>query len=872
MNRLSSSVVSLCSSSLVLVPFVVGCSKPPAPPPPPPAAVEVAPPPLAKIEPPDLSPVAAPATLFVRASWKNPAASLKTLEGIIGRPLDPFVQEAIGDAEVAELLAFDAPAHAVLLADPLAKPSGNHDLPDGMSGVFSLPLKDYARARSYAERHANVEPVRNGVVRVRRGSGERPMCSLAVSAGAAPARLVCGDTDAIVDSVLPWLTRTAAIDTTQQSDLEIVASGPVLWNALQPHLGEITRELSGRRHNPANQRWADETFALVQDTKQVDMRITLDKKDIRWSYGFEIAGKKSSFTQLLLSGKPTGMPAELARVPADATFLGFSSGLDAALARKLFGELLHTIADESRKDPVRNTIEKETWIATRAPFFAPFAFVRGEAVPEPIKSSEYSANRRLREERAAVGWEIAIVEEAPTDFIKYVVDSVAVMEKLQKSERKNAPPLPFKVGAAPAGFPTGSKAVVFTSKHYDYSPQGKNLPDKKQLITLVLSPHGKKTIMALGVDTKALALRVKEMTSGTGPVPGTEERNAQLADDFKGASMGFAVLPANISKTASAVLATSSPLRGTPNGGVTPVPFVVRLEKDGTRLVAEMHMHEKSVTDAGAMARFGLDMLAMVMRKSPSRSDGMFVPLRRGRTRPRGLLRKPSAPAGRRDRIAVQAGPDGDGELERRDGLLEEDDLGPLRPVLRALGIEVARHADDLHRGRRGAETSRELDAGHAGHHEIGDDEVDRITGGLPELDRLERIGGFDHAVAAPPQRPRGHRADLRVVLDHEDGLVAGGRGASAGERGGDDAIAAWETNVERAALAQRRVHVDLSARALDDAEDGREPEARALGSAFRAEERLENARLDVVGDARPGVADRQDDPTAVLAPRDLRW
>lgn len=635
MTRPSSSFVARSLVLVPLVPLLAACSKPPAPPPPPPPVVEAPPPPLAKIEPPDLSPVPAPSTLFLRASWKNPAASLKTLEAVVGRPLEPFVQEAIGDAEVAELLAFDAPAHAVILADPLARPDGGRDLPEGMSSVFSLPLKDFARARSYAERHANVEPVRSGVVRVRRGGGERPACTLAISAGAAPARLVCGDTDAVVDGVLPWLTRTAPNETTQTSDLEVVASGPVLWAALQPHLGEITRELSGRRRRggPANPRWAEESFALVQDTKQVDMRISLDKKDVRWSFGFEIAGKKSAFTQLLLSGKPSGMPAELERSSADATFLGFSSGLDAGLARKLLGELIQTIADDTSKDRLRDTLQKETWISARAPFFAPFAFVRGEAVAEPIKASEHSAERRLREERAAVGWEIAIVDEAPADFIKYAADSVKLLETAQKQNRKGAPPLPFKLGAAPAGFPAGSKAIVFTSKHYDYSPQGKALPDKKQNITLVLAPHGKKTIMALAVDTKDLAQKVKAMTSGTGPAPGTEARNAQLADDFKGASVGFAVLPSNIARTASAVLATSSPLRGTPHGGVTPVPFVLRLEKDGTRLVAEMHLHEKSVVDAGAVARFGLDMFAMVMRRSPTRGDGLFVPLGRARAR-----------------------------------------------------------------------------------------------------------------------------------------------------------------------------------------------------------------------------------------------
>lgn len=624
MNRPSSSSVA---RSLLLVPLLLptACSKPPAPPPPPPPVVETPPPPLPKIEAPDLSPVAAPSTLFLRASWKSPAASLKTLEAVVGRPLEPFVQEAIGDAEVAELLSFEAPAHAVILADPVARPSGNRDLPDGMSAVFSLPLKDFARARSYAERHANVEPVRSGVVRVRRGGGDRPACSLAISAGAAPARLVCGDTDAAVDSVLPWLTRTAPNDATQQADLEVVASGPVLWAALQPHLGEITRELSGRRRRGGigNPRWSEETFALVQDTKQVDMHITLDKKDIRWSFGFEIAGKKSAFTQLALSGKPTGMPPELERSAAEATFMGFSSGLDAGLARKMLGDLIETIADDTSKDRLREMLQKETWISAKAPFFAPFAFVRGEAVAEPRKPEERSADRRLREERAAVGWEIAIVDEAPADFIKYATDSVKLMETAQKASRKNAPPLPWRLGAAPAGFPAGSKALVFTSKHYDYSPQGKAMPDKKQNITLVLSPFGKKTIMAVAVDTKDLAQRVKAMTTGTGPVAGTEARNAQLAEDFKGASAGFAVLPANIGKAASAVMATSSPLRGTPHGGVTPVPFALRLEKGGTRLVAEMHLHEKSVTDAGAMARFGLDMFAMVMRRSPSQMDVM---------------------------------------------------------------------------------------------------------------------------------------------------------------------------------------------------------------------------------------------------------
>ena len=612
--------------------WLAGCAAAPKPAPPmmiPPPAV----PEIAKVPAPDMSPVPAPAHLFVRATWKSPAESLKTLEAIVGRPLEPFVQDAIGDAEVAELLAREAPGHAVVPVDPNASATQDRDRPPGLGGAFSLPLRDFARARAYAELHASVEAVRPGVVRIRRGAGEKPACTLAVAAGVAPARLVCGDSDNDVDALLPWLTRTAPLETGQTSDLVITASGPVLWAAVERHLPEILDGMNrSRRIEAAQQRWLEDGVQLLREAKGMDLTLSIDPKEVRLAFGFDVSGSKSRFTSFAFSGKPTGLPPELSRVPPGATIVGFSSGMDAALGRAFLREIIELENGREYRPMPPAGRDKRIALADRAPFFAPFFYVRGEVEPTPARRNESHGEKLLREERSAVGWSLALVDAPPAEMLSFVSDLVAEGQRSSRAPKGKSPPPAFRMAPAPASFPAGSKAVVFESDHYDYSPQtGKSLPAKKQNVVLVLSPAGTagtgaRTLVSLGVDTKELARRAKAFLDPATRERESEERDAILKADFTGASAGFALVPSSISRAVSSVLGTSSPLRGTPHRGETPVPFVLRREKDGGRLVAEVRLHDKSVVDAGAMARFGLDMLGMVMRRDGSGGGGILVP------------------------------------------------------------------------------------------------------------------------------------------------------------------------------------------------------------------------------------------------------
>jgi hypothetical protein len=133
--------------------------------------------------------------------------------------------------------------------------------------------------------------------------------------------------------------------------------------------------------------------------------------------------------------------------------------------------------------------------------------------------------------------------------------------------------------------------------------------------------------LALGVDTKTLASKARAFLDESTKVEGATERNARLTADFQGASAGFVLFPAAVGKAIAAAASTSSPLRGTPNGGATPLPFVLRQEKDGARIVAELHVHEKSVTDGGALARFGLDLFQMAARSGSRRGELEAIPM-----------------------------------------------------------------------------------------------------------------------------------------------------------------------------------------------------------------------------------------------------
>ena len=121
---------------------------------------------------------------------------------------------------------------------------------------------------------------------------------------------------------------------------------------------------------------------------------------------------------------------------------------------------------------------------------------------------------------------------------------------------------------------------------------------------------------------------------------------------------------------------------------------------------------------------------------------------------------------------------------DAREELLDAEGLGDV--VVGAgvegfhLGVLLIAHGKDEDRGAGfAANGATKIDAGHAGHHEVGDDEV-----GIPFLKEAQSflgiVGGAD-VVTLRGERGAQHASDLNFVVDDEDAFGHGSWGDSRG-------------------------------------------------------------------------------------------
>src|SRR3954471_24849082 len=229
--------------------------------------------------------------------------------------------------------------------------------------------------------------------------------------------------------------------------------------------------------------------------------------------------------------------------------------------------------------------------------------------------------------------------------------------------------------------------------------------------------------------------------------------------------------------------------------------------------------------------------------------------------------------SGRRVRLGTRLEqlPDRVAELEARERLLQQRPriLAELRDdgVAAVPGDEEHAQVDAALR----ADPGGELLAVHAGHDEVGDERVERALG-PPDLERLLGVRGGADPVAVELDHLRDERADDLLVLDEQDGALAGPEvDRRLGLDAGDDGRGARQEDVERGAFARLAGDADVAAALRHDPVDGREPEARALAGLLRREERLEDVLARLLVDAGPRVGDAERDVRPGLGAQELR-
>ena len=169
--------------------------------------------------------------------------------------------------------------------------------------------------------------------------------------------------------------------------------------------------------------------------------------------------------------------------------------------------------------------------------------------------------------------------------------------------------------------------------------------------------------------------------------------------------------------------------------------------------------------------------------------------------------------------------------------------------------------------GTRVAEPASQLRAAHAGHHDVCQEQIERLRAGLGGDDRLARVGGRGDVEACAHENAGGDLAQDRLVLDEENSTRPPGHRKRRLLVDRHFALHAREEEPERCSTSWCGVDQDRALGLLDDAVRRGQAEPGSAPLALGREERLEDvvARLRV--HAQAGVGDRDD---RVLAGADL--
>ncbi len=302
-------------------------------------------------EPPDLSPVKRPEEIVVVGRVARPRALVETLTQWSSLPLrieDMIPSEA---RPLAAAVLWDAPVEMLVALDTF----GEGKVPPPLV-IGSVGLKSLDAALSAADTmQMPTRKVAPGVYRV--GDFSETSCAVAVSLGAAPARLICGRGTRDVDALLPYATRGLANEPQTGADLELTLDAKPVQNHYGHDVSAL-RLLAGvginqialdsarfdRALSDAVYGGVDETINLFSDLDQLRFEARLDTKRnvLTGSTELRLKGDSSWTAGTIAATKPGPVPSTLPRLPPDATLASYNTALPAeryAALSRILGEL-----------------------------------------------------------------------------------------------------------------------------------------------------------------------------------------------------------------------------------------------------------------------------------------------------------------------------------------------------------------------------------------------------------------------------------------------------------------------------------------------------------------------------------------------------
>ena len=448
----------------------IACGGKPAPPPkstPPSNALAKEP-----SEKPDLSPVAAPAELFLVGRLKRPGPILDTLGKWAGFPasLRTLVgQELRG---LGTLMAWDAP---IEVAVALPARGRRNDV----RAVISVGLNSVGGMVSAArERGFSPERILPEVFGFAGPSGLD--CVVGPSLGSANARLVCGDRADEVEELFAYATRGLPNENLGNRDLELELRAEPLRRRFSSELagarlfaGFLVRQIEmdhprlDRALSDAAYGVADELVLEVEDTDSIKLGGMLDdaNKNVSLEIAWKFRGTRSWLARYAseLSHRPAPPPPAFARLPGNALSAGYAVDLGSEKSAPLRTALLDIVDAYLEHERA----EKATREHARR-FFTDLLRVMGTSYVQA--SGNFEPGARASDAAKKVGWRVSRSEVKAQDFERLFAEFDALVGdrnfwKLIAKRFDLDPKAQPKTRLVPLkgnGVPAGARALVIT--------------------------------------------------------------------------------------------------------------------------------------------------------------------------------------------------------------------------------------------------------------------------------------------------------------------------------------------------------------------------------------------------------------------------
>ncbi len=299
----------------------------------------------------DLSPVPEPQDVVAFFGWKSPAATMNGFGTCADVPQEPLlsgvdaqlrmllrdvVSSSVDVRGLAAAVSLDAPVFGVAALETQSKRPG-------VFVAFSLGLTSLEKAKMAVEGAGPLTELGPGLFRI--GGRSSSTCVIAVSAGATPARLVCGPKDKDVTTLAPYLTRTLPTLPGAASDMHFelrvapaeARYGSLLRTQVQglPVIAQAELSIGEPKFDraivDAATGLADEVVAFVSDADKITIDASMDPTScMRASASLSMRGKSSWVSGLMgerpeRSGPP---PAIFWRAPKDSASVFYGRGSD----------------------------------------------------------------------------------------------------------------------------------------------------------------------------------------------------------------------------------------------------------------------------------------------------------------------------------------------------------------------------------------------------------------------------------------------------------------------------------------------------------------------------------------------------------------